>query len=978
MASSTADPSRIRKLQKLFDEVVRGQRSISTPANARLFLEAVESKTSPSICVELLISSSSALEAVRKSIRVDISLNFITSRTLPLLSFLSAPEVKLLADGRLLQKLLDEVVHPPTLWNALIGFFLDHQLPQDSFRPFAWLVHEIISLSVNHGADLLEDVKAVDKTEDLLKSAQFEVRELGYKIRKALELRLAPTKSGETCTLESAGGRHDNDFADFRRIDIFPTNDELHSTMKSFYRLASEVSGFEPAKRAGIHLDNQFRLLREDMLAELREDLQRATGKRKGKSAAIKLGNLVPVALDHGDTVRAKKCSLYLECHSGLNALQGTMPSSRKQFLENHKNYVKHNAFGALCLGHDIYGFAFVIRDLNLLLADPPIVQLQFTDERALSKCLMALRPFSNLQFIVVDTPVFAYQPVLEGLRDIKALPLQDQLLDPTVENPEVEHCIELHCFVSELKSLAFCEDEAISIDSTTKLDHSQLESLHKALSSSLSVIQGPPGTGKSFIGSLIMKHLFEYTKEKFMIISYTNHALDQFLEELLDVGIDGESMIRLGSKCTTRTSPLLLKNSKRGNNLSKTSWDIINTLRRERRDLEDELKVVWSNYHQFQVKFSSIMEYLEFCEGFERYHEAFTVPMEDFRWKRVGKKGKAIQPDYLYGRWISGQDAGIYKGRVIHPEVWTIAPAERQSLQTLWASSMVEERVEAVQSIVKRLDDNQATLEGFFNKQNVQILNSKRIIACTTTAAAMHNKLIRAVRPDTVLVEEAGEILECHILTALTSSVKRLVLIGDHKQLRPKINSYELTVEKGLGYDLNKSLFERLVLEGYRHTTLRKQHRMHPAISAFPRALTYPDLLDAPNVANRQSINGIQDRVIFVHHEQPEVGDSEVVDRRDPTTSSSKQNDYEARMILKIVMYLSQQGYKTDKMAVLTPYLGQLRLLRDRLAKENNPVLNDLDAHDLLQAGLITQAAAKVDKQPLRLSTIGGFCQDF
>jgi hypothetical protein len=34
------------------------------------------------------------------------------------------------------------------------------------------------------------------------------------------------------------------------------------------------------------------------------------------------------------------------------------------------------------------------------------------------------------------------------------------------------------------------------------------------------------------------------------------------------------------------------------------------------------------------------------------------------------------------------------------------------------------------------------------------------------------------------------------------------------HRQLCPKVNNYNLTVEKGDGFELNRSLFERLVLE--------------------------------------------------------------------------------------------------------------------------------------------------------------------
>lgn len=42
--------------------------------------------------------------------------------------------------------------------------------------------------------------------------------------------------------------------------------------------------------------------------------------------------------------------------------------------------------------------------------------------------------------------------------------------------------------------------------------------------------------------------------------------------------------------------------------------------------------------------------------------------------------------------------------------------------------------------------------------------------------------ELIRTARPSVLLVEEAGEILESHVLTALSDGVEHLILIGDHK----------------------------------------------------------------------------------------------------------------------------------------------------------------------------------------------------
>lgn len=44
-------------------------------------------------------------------------------------------------------------------------------------------------------------------------------------------------------------------------------------------------------------------------------------------------------------------------------------------------------------------------------------------------------------------------------------------------------------------------------------------------------------------------------------------------------------------------------------------------------------------------------------------------------------------------------------------------------------------------------------------------------------------------------------------------------------------MEQYSLRVESGRGFDLNVSLFERLVKSGYPHTTLELQHRMPPEV---------------------------------------------------------------------------------------------------------------------------------------------------
>jgi len=168
--------------------------------------------------------------------------------------------------------------------------------------------------------------------------------------------------------------------------------------------------------------------------------------------------------------------------------------------------------------------------------------------------------------------------------------------------------------------------------------------------------------------------------------------------------------------------------------------------------------------------------------------------------------------------------------------------------------------------------------------------------------------------------------------------------------------------------------MFERLVLKGYPHKTLVVQHRMRPEISALVRHLTYPDLQDAPKTKNRPDLRGVRDNIVFINHAQLEDSLPDIADDSDFGSNTSKQNTYEVRMVLKIVRYLAQQGYSTEEMVVLTPYLGQLSKLRKELQRDSeaDPVLNDLDSYDLIRAGLLTAGAAEPTKRRLRLATIG------
>jgi hypothetical protein len=82
-------------------------------------------------------------------------------------------------------------------------------------------------------------------------------------------------------------------------------------------------------------------------------------------------------------------------------------------------------------------------------------------------------------------------------------------------------------------------------------LDASQLAALRQALHNRTALIQGPPGTGKTFTGALLCDLILKHSKETILCVCYTNHALDQFLESLLDKGIT--EIVRIGSRSKSK-----------------------------------------------------------------------------------------------------------------------------------------------------------------------------------------------------------------------------------------------------------------------------------------------------------------------------------------------------------------------------------------------------------------------------------------
>ncbi|KAK7426670.1 hypothetical protein QQZ08_006848 [Neonectria magnoliae] len=986
MALQSPSAARVSKVTSLFWGFVRG-RQVNNSSDARQFLNACDvfcNQQTPMKCVEVIISSQNGLKALEAAVRAQLDPAFISSTALPFLKHLSDPGVEALNNARFLRHILLAILEPRSFWAALLGAYRDGKLSDVGLESFAWLCLQIVTIREPKLDEHVVDVKTLMKDKSLINSQSHGVRKIAYRIEKLIKIFAPVTAAGNAA---SPGGRHDNDFEDFRNVAIYPTTDELLSTEEPFLQRLDDVFDKPMETRAQEYRDWLYRLLREDMLSELREDLQIAMGQKRGRWKPTSLAQLSLTSAGLGPDQRVDPYTLEMTCGSGIFPPNVTSPAAMKKFLGGSKASSQRDRMGALCCGSDIVAFGSLARDPIMVSGKSPVVRIKFKDANGVKKALTALLgpKREELRFYVVDTAMFAYEPILQRLKDMSEIPLETEIINPKEPSNESEIPKGLDAFLRDCRT-AFAEGREVQLPTAIcpkkdiRLRGAQLESFINGLRQGLGLIQGPPGTGKSFIGALVVLVLLHFTDYRVLLLTYTNHATDQFLEDLMEIGVKSDSMVRLGAKSTAATEPLLLKNCKGGGfRLTFEEKCIIDARKIEAAKNSHQLQSIASNLSNKKTNLTDILEYLRYADEDSFFWDAFQVPSSDDGYQVLGPNNKALRAEDVLMYWLDGRPPkrlGVFVGSLDAEaaSVWYIPGPVRAELFAKWSQQVREEQVEEFVGLSERANELQVEINSIFAERNRRILKSKRIIACTTTAAAMYQSIINTANCEVVLVEEAGEVVEAHIIAALSPSVKHLLLIGDHKQLRPKVNNYNLTKEKGNGYDLNVSLFERLVLQGHYFTTLQEQHRSHPEISCYARMLAYEELEDSPTTYDREMIRGLPNRVSFVNHEHHEEEIIGVGERWDASAKASKKNQHEAQMVLRLVRYLGQQGYKSKNIVVLTPYLGQLFLLKETLRKENDPYLNDMDSHDLVRAGLLHEAAAKVSKKALHLSTIDNY----
>jgi hypothetical protein len=151
--------------------------------------------------------------------RFDIKLDFLNGPATKLLEYFQAPVLKTIAGGDHLNQVLLKIVDPPIFWAAFNQAFKGGLLHENGQVSFAWLLLQLISLPRDAAGPYREFAQDPLILEMLTSSSLTDTRLFGNKIKHIVAAYSAGSPVDDNY---GPGGRHDNDFVNFRDIAILP------------------------------------------------------------------------------------------------------------------------------------------------------------------------------------------------------------------------------------------------------------------------------------------------------------------------------------------------------------------------------------------------------------------------------------------------------------------------------------------------------------------------------------------------------------------------------------------------------------------------------------------------------------------------------------------------------------------------------------------------------------------------------------
>lgn len=212
---------------------------------------------------------------------------------------------------------------------------------------------------------------------------------------------------------------------------------------------------------------------------------------------------------------------------------------------------------------------------------------------------------------------------------------------------------------------------------------------------------------------------------------------------------------------------------------------------------------------------------------------------------------------------------------------------------------------------------------------KNEIVASSELLFSTVSTAASLRFNRERndfLEKFSCIVVDEASQLLEATTSILLTSSLKCIILVGDHKQLPATVRSSR---SQQLGYQT--SLFERLIKSNFCSTMLNIQYRMHPKISKWPAKHFYRSkLTDGSNVQG-------PDYSQPWHDEFPPLAVYDAEGEEEASDSKGWYNPFEVIVVVRAIRKFAgllekHRITKETSIAVISPYKAQVAQINAEL----------------------------------------------
>ncbi|KAF1833598.1 P-loop containing nucleoside triphosphate hydrolase protein [Decorospora gaudefroyi] len=804
-------------------------------------------------------------------------------------------------------------------------------------------------------------------------------------------------------------GRYDNDKKDIAKMVLFPTRDEIMSDADEFLPYTDpNQSHFleDPVQR---HIDTYFRLLRHDIFGEMKSALAGVMHMAKEDITALSNPRINCGDMRTNQYSNARVSYVTFDTRRGLQAqveflqpgpIRKQIASVKEMWWEESRRFEEGSLISLIWVQDGEVQHIFLT--VSQKITDPTkeyglthhsdmgfITASLVTQDRPTVKMLMTaltgMTPGILLEFPKVMPATFA--PILESLKAMQRLnrlPFRQWIIPEKCTGPtrvRTTHKIppalyaRAHGFKYPLKTLvtkgedeslwvdptSSCDDEALlnNLEAKTQLDRGQCRALVAALTREFAFIQGPPGTGKSYLGLQIMRVLLDIKVKAdlgpILIVCYTNHALDQFLEHLLAIGV--KKLIRVGG---------FSKSKKLEHHNLRTVSETETKTKLEKYMAAIKYRVLKSKEKEAKSIFAGLQGLRKRAEWDNlKVHIRKEYPRIYAQFRRTDDQGFQTAGRHPFDVWrtitspLCAPASAAALEQIVQKangNVYFLSAQERGILISLWVKETQGNKIGELYQIVNDAEKTQRELTNIHEELNRRILEEADVIGVTTSGLAKRITLLQQVKCKVIICEEAGEVMEPHMLSAMLPDVEHLIQIGDHEQLRPSVSNFRdlsLESERGKLHQLDRSQFERLSMgEPGRPlmpvAQLNVQRRMRPQISSLIRETIYEKLKDHPSTTAFPDVVGMRRDVFWLDHKKFE-------NQKDTDTQNtkSKSNLWEAKMVHALVRHIVRQGvYNPDDIAVLTPYTGQLQKLRATMRSDFEICLSDRDREALEKDG--------------------------